>query len=108
MKRRIVVYESESGKRPFGEWLRGIRDERTVGRILQRIDRAAAGNTGDCKSVGDGVYELRYDFGPGYRVYFGYQGSTVIVLLIGGDKSSQSLDIRRAIENLKDFKKRVL
>jgi putative addiction module killer protein len=71
--------------------------------IRARLDRVEAGNLGDYKVVGKGVGELRIDYGPGYRVYFGQLGTTVIVLLCGGDKSSQDEDIRQAIEYWTDY-----
>ncbi|MDB5982239.1 MAG: addiction module antitoxin RelB [Pseudomonas sp.] len=80
----------------FAAWHSAIRDLRAKIAIARRIDRAAAGNLGDIKSVGDGVSELRLDVGAGYRVYFTLRGEVVIVLLAGGDKSSQGADIRRA------------
>ena len=80
----------------FDAWLRELRDRRAVARIQARLDRLAAGNPGDVKPVGSGISELRIDHGPGYRVYFIQRGPVVIVLLCGGDKSSQSGDIERA------------
>ena len=80
----------------FDGWLSGLRDVTGRARILVRIERLAAGNPGDHKSVGDGVMELRMTFGPGYRVYYLQQGSLLIVLLAGGDKSSQEDDIAKA------------
>jgi len=81
----------------FVKWLDGLRDIRARSRVLVRIERLASGNPGDVKPVGEGVSELRVDYGPGYRVYFVKQGQTVIVLLAGGDKSTQATDIRTAI-----------
>lgn len=72
--------------------------------IHQRINRAALGNVGDCSSVGQGVYELRIHHGPGYRIYFAYEGETILLLLIGGDKSSQKEDIKAAQHYLKQYK----
>ncbi|HLY81209.1 MAG TPA: type II toxin-antitoxin system RelE/ParE family toxin [Caulobacteraceae bacterium] len=80
----------------FRAWLAGLRDLRARGRIAVRIDRLAEGNPGDVKSVGDGVSELRIDHGPGYRLYFTRQGALLVILLCGGDKSSQDRDIRQA------------
>jgi putative addiction module killer protein len=81
----------------FVKWLDGLRDIQARSRVLVRIERLATGNPGDVKPVGEGVSELRIDYGPGYRVYFVKQGQTVIVLLAGGDKSTQATDIRTAI-----------
>jgi putative addiction module killer protein len=81
----------------FVQWLDGLRDIKGRSRVLARIERLASGNPGDVKPVGEGVSELRIDYGPGYRVYFVKQGQTVIVLLAGGDKSTQAKDIRTAM-----------
>lgn len=94
--RKIQIYVDQNGREPFTEWLKSIRNRRTQKRIQTRIDRLEAGNLGDYRSVGDGVFELRFQFGPGYRVYFGESENTIIVLLCGGDKSSQARDIEQA------------
>jgi putative addiction module killer protein len=94
--RELRVYETESGKRPFEEWLTRLKDETARARIRERIARLMLGNFGDCRGVGEGVLELRIAFGAGYRVYVAQDGKTVIVLLCGGDKSSQKADIKRA------------
>jgi putative addiction module killer protein len=80
----------------FDRWLSGLRDRRAVVRIAARLDRLAAGNPGDAQPVGDGISELRVNYGPGYRVYFIQKGRVLIVLLCGGDKSTQDRDIRQA------------
>jgi putative addiction module killer protein len=80
----------------FDAWLTGLQDAQTRVRILTRLDRLAIGNPGDVKPVGEGISEMRIDFGPGYRVYFMQRGQLVIVLLCGGDKSSQTRDIKLA------------
>lgn len=80
----------------FDAWLRTLRDRTAVARIASRLSRLEGGNFGDHRSVGDGVGELRIDHGPGYRVYFVRRGVVVVVLLCGGDKSSQARDIERA------------
>jgi putative addiction module killer protein len=80
----------------FREWVANLKDLRARARIGARIDRLSEGNVGDSKSVGDGVSELRIHYGPGYRVYFTRRGSILIILLCGGDKSSQDRDIRAA------------
>ncbi len=81
----------------FVEWLDGLRDIHARARILVRIERLASGNPGDVRPVGEGVSELRIDFGPGYRVYFKKQGKAVVVLLAGGDKRTQTRDIKTAL-----------
>ena len=80
----------------FSLWLRALRDQRAKARIVARIRRASFGNVGGVRSVGAGVSEMRIDYGPGYRVYFVRRGDTLIVLLCGGDKSTQDRDIERA------------
>ncbi len=80
----------------FDRWLKGLRDRRAASRIVDRIVRAEAGNLGDVKPVGSGVSEIRITYGPGYRVYFLQRGSILIILLCGGDKSTQGADIAKA------------
>lgn len=94
--RELRVYESPSGKVPFDDWIEGLRDAKGRAQIQVRLDRLEQGNLGDCKPVGEGVLELRIKLGPGYRVYFGEDGPLVILLLIGGDKSTQDKDIKTA------------
>ena len=81
----------------YAEWLDSLRDVRAKARILVRVERLAAGNPGDARPVGEGVSELRIDYGPGYRVYFKRQGRTVVVLLAGGNKRTQNRDIGTAL-----------
>lgn len=80
----------------FDRWLSSLRDRRATARIAARLDRLAAGNPGDVEPVGEGVSELRISYGPGYRVYFIQRGPVLVILLCGGDKSTQSKDIRQA------------
>lgn len=96
--KRVSVYVTRSGRRPFFEFMSSLGDSRTVARIETRIRRAASGNLGDHRGIGGGVIELRLHFGPGYRLYVGLEGQELIVLLCGGDKSSQYEDVRRAVE----------
>lgn len=99
-------YRNENGSEIITEWLAGLKDIRARARIAARIDRLAVGNFGDCKAVRDGVSELRVDYGPGYRVYFGKVGKTIILLLCGGDKRTQDADIESAVAYLKDLRRR--
>jgi putative addiction module killer protein len=81
----------------FAHWLRDLRDLRARARVQARIERLTGGNPGDAKPIGSGVSELRINYGPGYRVYFQQKGSTLIILLAGGEKSSQSRDIEESL-----------
>ena len=87
----------------FAKWLDGLYDIRARARILVRIERLAAGNPGDVKAVGEGVSELRIDYGPGYRVYYKKQGRKVVILLAGGDKRTQAKDIKTALRLAKNL-----
>lgn len=89
----------------FSAWLDHLQDRAGRARILDRLDRLAGGNFGDCASVGDGISELRMHFGPGYRAYFLQRGETLVVLLCGGDKRSQARDIKRAKVLAEDWKR---
>ena len=102
----VREYQAEDGGRPFSTWLDRLRDGRARGRIVARIDRMKAGLFGDWRPVGGGVRELRIDYGPGYRVYYGEVGKKLIMLLRGGDKRTQASDIRRANGYWKDYKSR--
>ncbi len=81
----------------YAQWLDGLRDINARARIQARIERLAAGNAGDVKPVGEGVSELRIDYGPGYRVYFTKCGRELVILLAGGDKNTQAADIKTAL-----------
>ena len=87
----------------FATWLAGLRDDRARARILKRLDRAGQGNLGDVAPVGGGVSEMRIFYGPGYRIYFVQRGRELIVLLCGGDKSTQAADIEEAKAMAKEF-----
>lgn len=100
-------YRTTAGDEPVTEWLLELNDAQARARINARIARLAAGNFGDCKPLRGGVWELRVDWGPGYRVYYARIGRSVVLLLCAGDKRRQNPDIRRAIEFLDDFKRRV-
>lgn len=87
----------------FRKWWTGLRDERAVAVIFARLDRLAYGHAGDVQPVGEGISELRIHYGPGYRVYFQRRGNTVVVLLCGGDKSTQAKDIKAAKRLAKEW-----
>ena len=99
-------YISSDGQDLFARWLDGLRDRQAQARVAARLIRLNNGNFGDCKPVGEGVWELRVDWGPGYRVYYAIEGKRVILLCDGGDKPSQSTDIARAIERWKEWQQR--
>jgi putative addiction module killer protein len=101
-------YLTVSGRDVFGEWLSRLGDARTKAKIVARIDRLSAGNFGDVKVLRDGLFELRIDWGPGYRVYYAVVGRSCVLLLCGGDKRKQVSDIKRALEYLKDYRERTL
>ncbi|GET40775.1 type II toxin-antitoxin system RelE/ParE family toxin [Microseira wollei] len=104
--REIQNYQTADGRSPFEEWLGSLRDLKTTVKIEKRLQRVKLGNLGDYRSVGEGVCELKIDYGPGYRVYFGKIGSTIVLLLCGGDKSTQEQDILKAKEYWKDYERR--
>lgn len=106
LPREVREYCTRDGKVPFREWFDSLRDLKAKAKIQSRIDRAEDGNLGEWNHVGEGVFEMKIDFGPGYRIYFGEEGKTMIILLCGGDKSSQEKDIKRAREYWADYKGR--
>jgi putative addiction module killer protein len=105
MERAIKKLELQNRLVPFDEWFDSIHDKRMQAAVDARLARVRAGNFGDCKSVGGGVFELRISFGPGLRVYYGLHGQEIVVLLGGGDKRSQQRDIRRAQQLWQQFAK---
>ena len=105
IEREIKKLELEGGLVPFDEWFDSLRDRKMQAAVDTRLARVRAGNFGDSKSVGGGVFELRIALGPGLRVYYGLHGRQVVVLLGGGDKGSQTRDIRRAQQWWKEFTK---
>jgi putative addiction module killer protein len=95
-EQQLLIYETDDGKAPFEEWMGALRDSQARRRIFARLGRVRSGNFGDATPVGKGVLELRFHFGPGYRVYFGRDGESIVILLAGGDKSTQPKDIEDA------------
>ena len=106
MIKQIIQYETLEGRCPFREWLLSFKDLKIRSRIRARIDRLLLGSFGDTKVVGEGVFELRYHFGPGYRVYFGIYQNQFVILLSGGDKNTQEKDIYRAQQYFQDYLRR--
>lgn len=104
--KEAYLYRPRSGRCPFEKWLESLGDRRGRAKIRARIARVRAGNLGDCRSVGGGVFELKIDFGPGYRVYFGEAGPAIVILLCGGDKSTQREDIKTAHRYWADYWRR--
>src|SRR2546425_13243188 len=102
----LRYYQTSAGEQPFVEWLQSLADRQTRARVEARLARVAAGNPGDVEPVGEGVLELRIDWGPGYRVYFSRLGQVIVLLLCGGDKRTQQKDINRAKEYFEDYKAR--
>lgn len=94
---REVLHYVVAGKDLFGEWLDNLPDLSARASIRIRIGRVANGNLGDCRCIGQGVWELRVHYGPGYRVYYGEAGARVILLICGGEKHTQKKDIRKAL-----------
>ena len=105
-ERELREFLTEPGKNPFRDWLVRLRDSQARARIRIRLNRVRLGNFGDFKPVGEGVHELRLDFGPGYRIYLGQDGDVLVILLCGGDKRTQSRDIKTAKEFWKSYCRR--
>lgn len=106
MEVAVHRYRDSAGSEPFTEWLAALADRQARARILVRIERLAIGNFGDAKLLREGVWELRVDHGPGYRVYFAREGNAVVLLLCGGDKRRQDADIEKAIALWKEHESR--
>lgn len=102
----LHYYQTPDGHRPFVKWLAGLKDRQARSRIEARLARVAAGTFGDAEPAGEGVMELRIDWGPGYRVYFARVGQVIVLLLCGGDKRTQQRDINHAKERFADYKAR--
>lgn len=104
----IRHYVTRSGKDVFDNWISKLRDARARAKIAVHINRLTVGNFGNCKSLRHGLYELRIDWGPGYRVYYAMIGPACLLLLCGGDKRKQTSDIERALAYLDDYKERTV
>lgn len=102
----VEDYLSPDGEDPYKKWLAELADKQARARVLVRVLRIKAGNFGDCKPLQDGVWELRIDHGPGYRVYYAQAGKRLILLLAGGDKRKQQADIEKAVECWHDWQHR--
>ena len=99
-------YQTDNGKTPFIEWLTDLRDVIGISKINRRLDRLTHGQYGDSASIGEGVFELRIHYGPGYRIYYAEHSQEVVILLHGGSKGTQQRDIDRAINYWKDYLER--
>ncbi|MDY7014186.1 MAG: type II toxin-antitoxin system RelE/ParE family toxin [Cyanobacteriota bacterium] len=104
--REIRIYTTQEGTCPFLQWRNSLKDQKAKAKIRARLDRVEEGNLGDCKFVVEGIYELRINYGPGYRIYFGQDEDVIILLLWGGKKSTQAKDIRKAQDYWKDYRSR--
>jgi putative addiction module killer protein len=102
----IIHYLTAAGDDPYQQWMDRLKDRTAQARVTLRVSRVAAGAFGDCKPVGSGVWELRIDQGPGYRVYYAKAGKQLVLLLLGGSKRGQQADIDRAIDCWHDFQRR--
>ena|SRR3989338_2879930 len=105
-KKKVRLYVSRDGKCPYRTWFESLNDVDAQARILKRLARVEMGNLGACNFVGEGVYELKIDYGHGYRIYFGQEEGETIILLGGGIKKSQAADILRARKYWADWRRR--
>lgn len=105
--KEIQLYHEAGGACPYAEWYQGLKDKKTQAIIDYRLSRVEAGTLGDCKALGEGIYELRIHHGPGWRVYFAQVGNRIILLLCGSDKSSQQQHILKAKAFWKDYQQRM-
>ena len=95
-QRRVDYYTTPSGKQPARDWLQSIKDKLTQAILYKRIRQAGLGQMGNTRSVGEGVHELKINYGPGFRIYYGIHQDELILILMGGDKGSQKMDIKKA------------
>ncbi len=105
--RRLLNYQTQDGRKPFDRWFKELRDKKGRSVIATRLERfEKTGNPGYWRALGEGLCELKIDFGPGYRVYYGEDGGVLVILLCGGDKDKQNKDIRKAREYWDDYRTR--
>lgn len=102
----LLRYQGKDGREPLTVWLHRLRDRQAHAHVLARLDRLENENFGQCRALQSGVWELKIDHGPGYRVYYGRVGKTILLLLCGGDKRTQQADIERAVMYWKEFRSR--
>ena len=102
----ILHYLTQDDRDPYQDWLLRLADRQAKSRVMVRVEHLCNGGLGDCKPLRDGVWELRIDWGPGYRVYYALSGRHVVLLLLGGDKRQQNADISQAVEYWKDWQRR--
>lgn len=102
----LDVYETEDGKRPFSDWLKSIKDTRTRVRLTKRLDKVERGSLGEIRFIDDSIWELKEDFGPGYRIYYTRVGAKILLLLAGSVKIDQDRTIAKAKEYLADYERR--
>lgn len=100
----VKIYRDKNSVEPYTKWINSFKDFKTKARIQQRIRRIEIGNLGVKKSLGKGVWELKFDFGAGYRIYYGVEGNEIIILLAGGNKKTQEQDILTAQKLWKEYK----
>lgn len=105
-QKTVVLYANKSGREPFSEWFTSLKDKTVRARIQNRISRLELGLLGDCEPISEGIFELRFFFGPGFRVYFADFDNTTLLLLGGGDKKTQSKDIEKAKKHWKEFQEK--
>jgi len=103
IQKQLKIYVTRNGRKSFVEWLEAIKNKNDRYRIKERLDRVALGNMGDCKRLSGGISELRLHFGPGYRIYFGEENNMIILLLCGGNKSTQKKNIKTAMSYWADY-----
>lgn len=103
---KVSDYLTDDGHDHFKEWLGNLAERQARARVVVRVQRMAVGNFGDCKPIADGVWELRIDYGPGYRVYYARTGGKLLLILVGGDKRKQQAEIETALEYWKNWNRR--